>query len=731
MAAWVNNGTPPIMESKGSLQKWEHYRFIEAQFNISKCPLYKEFRLYLDGLQCSSCVHLLEELPHFRHNVLYAHIDFNRHIFEVRCSPVASLGEICAAIEELGYTVTPLKEPSDFIKARVKEKRDDLKRIGVAGAVAANAMLFSVPIYAGLAGDLALIFNWISLVLFLPLLVFAAMPFYKSAWHSLLVRRLSVDMMIVAALWAGFLFSACSLLTGGSEVYFDSTASFIFLILCTRYALRSQQEEIGDKNTMDDMFSREAYELVRPDGNSIFVPYSELSGGATINIKRGQVLPCDGKIISEQADFDLSFLTGEAYPQLRHQFETVQAGSRLLSSEARFQTAGGPLESKLAHSLLGLGNNRLKDSAQTLADVVSHRLTLAVFAIAAVFFLLTYKTLGIEAFKRALALITIACPCAVAFGTPLAHGLGLRKAGRQGYFIRSAGVFERLGKIKKIIFDKTGTLTSNHLSLVKTFPSEIPAEERSIILGLEKNSLHPLALSLKKIWSASSTENITEVTETSGVGVEAFYKSHHYALKKAVGGNDDNIMQLDFTVDGKLAAYLYFRESIQPEAPQVVGGFNSAGVDVLMLTGDKRGRAIAVAKSLGIRPKFVFAEQSAHDKLKIVQKMNPCLFAGDGLNDMQALNAAYVSFAIKGPFESTLQVSDVYAPQKNLSSIPELIELAHKVNSTVSANLAFAIFYNVAGGMLALTGFINPLLAAVLMPVSSFCITFHTAWRLK
>ena len=730
LAAWVEEGTLPCTQMSEVPPKFAHYRFIEGQFNISKCPMYKEFRLYIDGLQCSSCVHLLEELPHFQNNVLYAQIDFNRHIFEVRCSPLASLGEICAAVEELGYTVTPMKESSDFEKARTAEKRDDLKRIGVAGAVAGNAMLFSVPVYAGLDGMLALAFNWILFFLFLPVLFYVAQPFYKNAWHSLLVRRVSVDLMIVAALWAGFSLSTFSLVTGGGELYFDSTAGFIFLILLTRYALRKQQEKIGSKNTVDDMFATEAYEMIGASG-AYSVAYTDIPTGQLINLKRGQVLPCDGRIVSEQADFDLSFLTGEAYPQIRHKDNEVLAGSRLLTAEAQIKTASGPLDSKLAQSLLGLGNNRLKDSAQTIGDVVSHRLTLVVFSIAAAFFLLTFRSLGIESFKRALALITIACPCAVAFGTPLAQGLGLRKAGRRGYFIRSAGVFERIGKIKKIIFDKTGTLTSSHLKLVKTFPTEIPAEERSIILGLEKNSVHPLALSLKKIWSDSETRNILQVSEISGEGVEGRHNAHLYALKKAPGQIDESVMQLNFSIDGKASAYLYFKETVAPEAPQAVADCNRAGLDVMMLTGDRRVRAIGVAKELGIRPGFVFSEQSALDKLQMVQKLNPCLFAGDGLNDMQALNAAYVSFAIKGPFESTLQVSDVYAPQKNLNSIPELLVLAQEVNRTVRANLAFALLYNFAGGALALGGYINPLLAAVLMPLSSFCITAHTAWRLR
>ena len=151
----------------------------------------------------------------------------------------------------------------------------------------------------------------------------------------------------------------------------------------------------------------------------------------------------------------------------------------------------------------------------------------------------------------------------------------------------------------------------------------------------------------------------------------------------------------------------------------------------MMLSGDRRSRAIEVSKKLGIRPAFVFAEQSAESKKEIIKQQNPCLFIGDGLNDVPALSEAYVSFAIKGAFESTLQVSDIYAPKKNLKSILEIIGLSKKIHRTVQINLLFALLYNAIGGVFALLGMINPLVAAILMPISSFLITMHTAWRLK
>lgn len=733
LSSWVTTGQSPLANPKMTGSEWQKYNFaeLENQFNSSECPLFKKFSFYIEGLQCSSCVHLLEDFPMYYPGISSSKLNYGQRTLQVQVKPEVKLGDLCEAIVSLGYQPTPLNESTDYDKARELEQRNELKRIGVAGAVAGNAMLFAIPLYAGLDGTLALIFKWILFFTFLPLMFYSAVPFYKKAWGSLLIRRINVDMMISVALWAGFIFSTYSLVVGSDDLYFDSSASFIFLILITRYFLRQHQDKLLRKNIFDDLFVNSVYEVIDENGTQ-HTSFKKIKLNQNIILKQNQLTPCDSTLNSPAATFDLSFLTGEVYPQVKHQGDTVMAGSRLLSNSAELKINSSALKSQLALALNSIDSNlKDKNTIQTLSDVVAHRLTLVVFSVAALFFVFTYQSLGFEAFKRCLALITIACPCAVAFGTPLAFSLGLKKAGAKGFFVRTESVFEKLTHIKKVIFDKTGTLTSSQFKLLKNFPETITPENKSIILGLEKASMHPLALGLKESWHDSEVTDIKDVKEEIGQGVEANYKGHRYQLKKSLSDSGAGAIQAEFSVDGKRHTYLFFAENLRPEAPTVVGDFYNLNYDVMMLTGDKRPRALETAKQLSIRPKFVFAEQSAQSKKQVVEEQNPCLFVGDGLNDLQALNTAYVSFAIKGSFESTLQVSDIYAPKKDLNAIPEIIKLAKDIQHTVKSNLLFAIFYNTIGGLLALAGYINPLVAAVLMPISSFIITSHTVWRLK
>lgn len=746
LSHWIKEGISPLTQQGSHIfvsEKWQKYNLIalEEQFNLSESSSLKKFRFYVEGLQCSSCVHLLEDLPKFCDSVTVSKLNYSSRILEVEVRPTFLLGSLSQVIENLGYTPVVLKESTDYEKAVNTETRNDLKRIGVAGAVAANQMLFSVPLYAGLTGEMALIFRWIAFVLFLPLVFYSAVPFYKKAWVSMLLRRVNVDLMIVIALWAGFLFSTYSLVLGSDDLYFDSTASFIFLILLTRFWIKRHQNQLMQKNIFADLFMNEVYEEFRQTTENLNIKksywsFNKISLGQVLKIKQNQLIPCDSTLKSQACDIDLSFLTGEAYPVKKHQADLILAGSRLLSSDAVIECIREPLQSQLAQALIQIDQDRhSKNSFQTLTDLTAHRLTLVVFTVAGLFFVLTYQHLGFEAFKRCLALITIACPCAIAFGTPLAHNIGLRKAIQKGFFIKSEVVFEKLTQISKIIFDKTGTLTSTQLRLVKTFPADISDEHKSIILGMEKSSMHPIALSLKKSWMAYDIKNIPQVHEITGEGIEAHYEGQHYQLMKSKLDQNDhvykNTIQVDFSVDNKRTAYLFFEEELQPEAKSVIKEFYKRKFDVMMLSGDKRPRAIEVAKQLGIRPTFVFSEQSAESKKMMIQQQNPCLFVGDGLNDLLGLHEAHVSYAIKGAFESTLQVSDVYVPQKDLNSILEIVDLSQEIHKTTQVNLLFAVFYNSVGGIMALSGLINPLMAAVLMPASSFLITAHTIFRLN
>lgn len=733
LAQWTSLNKSPFDTQKTLSSKWEKFNLpeVERQYCLSANEHEKKFRFYLEGLQCSSCLHLIEELPNFDEEILEARLNFAKGILTLHVKPSFSLGTVCKMIEQLGYTPTPLMKESSLEILRTNENRQDLKRIGLAGAIAGNLMLFSVPDYAGLTGSLKTNFQWLSFLIFLPVLFYVAKPFYIKAWGEIRQRRISVDLMIVFALWAGFLFSSISLLSHHGEIYFDSTASFIFLILLARYFLKTHQNRVIQTDIFSDIFNGEVFEIIE-NQKLRFILLDKVKKGHYLKLAPQQVLPCDGLLESEVCTFDLSFLTGESYPQVRHRGDPVSAGSRVLSTHAVIKAQTTAAESSLAIGLKTIVlNNEHENLIKTQSDVWAQYLTITVFSLAALFFVVMYKSLGTtEAFSRSLALITIACPCAIAFGTPLAFSLAVRKAGKNGFYLRSSSVFEKLSQISKIAFDKTGTLTSSRLKLVKTEPENLNEEVKSLILGLEKNSLHPVALSLKEEWSAIPIQNIPAAKEVIGKGIEAV-ADKKYSLSKASIETDNGLLQVTFSINETEVAKMHFAETVNAEAKDVVKKFHGENFSVMMLSGDCKNRALAVGQKVGIPTEQTFFELSAEAKMHIIKQKNPCMYVGDGLNDLLALKSAHVSFAIKGSFESTLQISDIYAPGKNLNAVIEILELAKLAKKTVRGNLAFSLFYNFVGGLLALFGVINPFVAAVLMPASSVVMTGHTVWRMR
>lgn len=733
---WLQQGKIPFLKKIDDEKPWAIFSRseIEADYNLSESSESKSFRIHLQGLQCSSCVHLLEYIPEFYPDLTGVRIDYGQSMAVVTTNTTVNLGEVCSVFAALGYEPTPIKQGESHTQLQYVEARRELRRIGLTAALAGNILLFAVPLYGGLTGELAEIFKIIQLILFIPILIYSARPFYRGIVNAIAFKKLSVDLMIAFALWSGFTLSCISLYHGMDDLYFDSTASFIFLILSVRFYLKKHQQKFFSQDLLSQIFSKELY-TVSDAGRKTQKTHEQVGINQRLWIKKSQYVPVDGYLNSVEASVDMSYLTGESEPQLLHSGDAIRAGTRLLSEFAEMVCLKPTKQSDLARSLEKIRLGQSKSLRyQSLADQVSHWLTLAVFSLAAVFFLLSWSDLGYDAFKRSLALITIACPCAVAFGTPLAQHMGLLKAFRLGYLVRDETVFEKLSQIQKIFFDKTGTLTSNQLDLVRTFPNNISKKYQQIILGLEKNSLHPVAMGFKKAWSHEAVIPLN-VREVVGSGRVAEFNGFEYRIEKSaekesVNGSSEP-MRVDFLINGQVAAYFYFQEKLKPESKEVIDQLYRKGYDIFMLSGDRRSAALDVSRKLGIRPQNVYSEQTVDSKTDIVSQHGPSLFVGDGLNDLRALQAAAVGYAIRGPFEATMQVSDIYAPGKDLEALPQVIQLGRQVQRVVQANILFSIFYNSIGGLLALGGFINPLVAAVLMPVSSFIISAHTVWRLR
>lgn len=690
------------------------------------------FVFYVEGLQCSSCVHLIEKLPEFYSEVKTSEINFGLSTLVISGTEQMQLSHVAAVVSELGYRAWPLSPQENVIDRFKEENRAFIKKIAIAGASAGNIMLFVVPVYAGLTGSYATVFNWLSFLLFLPILFYSAIPFYQGAMNSFKYHVINVDLPIVIAMLSGFTVSTVNLVRGHGEIYYDSTASFIFLILATRFMVKRIQQKSLSESSLSQYIPIQSVKYKTVEGYSN-KPSHKINPGDIIAIQPNQIIPADGTIYSISADLDMSLLNGESLPQTFAHGMKVFAGTRALNKEFEMIVEKTNSETEIGHIISKLERDSIqKTKFITLSDKIAQWLIGIVTSIAIVFFifygaLVDYQ----EGLNRALALIVLACPCALAFGTPLTYAMSLRRARELGILIKNGNVFEKVLNIKNIFFDKTGTLTSGQLSLVQYFPNEVSEEMKSLILGLESNSSHPIAFAFRNAWRESTPLNLENLEEKLGFGVEGFYQGQKYSLESNQKREENGLMSVAFKKNGQALGYFYFSDELHQDTKQVIRMLNLRNYNVGILSGDRKFIVNNIAAETKIKPSMVFSELTPVEKQNKISEFENVCMIGDGANDALAMKSALIGIAVKGSVSLSLNSCDVYFTRPGLKSLLFLIDISQKAQDTLKRNLFFALLYNFIGGVLALLGFINPLIAAILMPVSSALILGSTLWGVK
>ncbi len=486
----------------------------------------RKFQFYIDGIHCASCIKLLESLPLLDSTVSSSELHFGENILEITLSPQGQLSNIASLIHRMGYIPHPLAKGFNLREELKRDNRKDLIRIGVAAGCAMNIMLFSISVYAGLTGSMGVLFNWLQFILFIPILLFSAVPFYRGSLRALRYGQISIDLPITIALVASSFFSVASILQGGNQVYFDSTASFVLLILSSRYLLKRIQQKTQESSFFSE-FMQKPGAWVKSATGLIFKPITSIEVGEILTLPRGERIPVDGILLSPRASIDFSVITGESAPRTISQGMAILAGSRSYTDGIEVKAEKTKDSTQLGEMLrtVELAQNR-KTPLLNKADKAAQILILVVNLAALVFYFYYANINKTEAFSRALALIVLACPCALALGAPLALSQGLRRALRLGIIVKSPEIFEKALSTKSVAFDKTGTLTVGSLNL---YEAPLMSQQlKSVLLGLESQSQHPIAFSLRKIWGSLPTSSVENLKEIPGVGVQGKIDGHFY-----------------------------------------------------------------------------------------------------------------------------------------------------------------------------------------------------------
>ena len=699
--------------------------------------------LYVEGVHCAACVWLIERLPRLAPGVIEARLDLGRARATVVWDPRATaLSRIAATLDALGYVPHPARGLAEQ-EARRREERRMLARIGLCGAVAANVMAIAFALYGGLLDgmepEFAAFFRWLSLALSVPSLIWGGGVFFTGAWRALRQGALHMDLPISIGLGIGFAHGALAVVRGTGEVYFDTITILIFLLLSGRYLLRRHHRAAADAAEL--LAALAPSTARRLDASGVReVPVETLVPGDRVEIRAGDLVPADGRIATGHSCLDVSVLTGESRPVEAGPGEAVHAGT--LNVAARLEVA---VERTGDDTRVGRLARLVEEHARrrppivALADRIAGAFVAVVLALAAVTAALWWPTSPERALDCAVALLIVTCPCALALATPLAVSAAVGRAARAGILVKGADVVERLATPGLMLFDKTGTLTTGRPALASWWGN--PSLRRHVA-ALEAGSAHPVARALAEALRDEPPAEVTAATEVPGGGVEGVVEGRHVlvgslrfvAARSRVPG--DALAEIErlaacghtpvaIASDGEVVAVAGLGDTLRPETAAVLDRVRSEGWRVGILSGDHPAVVAAIGVRLGLDAAASLGNVSAEDKLRHVERaraVGPVVMVGDGINDAAALAAATVGVGVHGGAEVVLASADVFVARPGLAPIAELLVGARRTLAVIRRNLLCSLGYNAIAVALAMAGRLDPIAAAILMPLSSLTV---------
>lgn len=696
----------------------------------------------LPQMHCSSCIWLLEHLYKINPAIFSSKVNFLRK--EISLSfhhQEISLRHIATMLDEIGYA--PEINLADL------EKRDDPNRqtvdrsltykIGLAGFAFGNIMLLSFPEYLGLdkTADKTMytVFGYFNLVLAIPVLLYSARDYIISAWQGIKRRNLNIDVPLALGIFALFFRSAYEIVTGEGAGFMDSFAALIFLLLTGKWFQQKTYYHLSFERDYKSYFPISA--TVRSNGAEVSRAVNLLEIGDTILVRNQEIIPADGVILKGAANIDYSFVTGEAEPILRGSGEKVFAGGRQIGEAIEVT-----LTKKVSQSYLTqLWNSEVfketKSHISLLADKAGKYFTAVVLIVSTVaFFYWLPQDMG-TAIDAATAVLIIACPCAVALAIPFTMGNILRIFGRNDFYLKNTAVLEGFDMVDAVVFDKTGTITRRMDSSIE-MRGNFTLKRLHIVKSLTRHSNHPLSRQLFDfIESNEKVLDIKNFEERTGEGLRGEAEGKKVVLGsrswlKANGIEAQQITDFDgiteggvlVAIDNELIGYFIFKNIYREGFENVVQFFKKEGKSLYVLSGDNERERDFLTHYF--EEKHLHFGQTPADKLKFVQNLQregkKVLMLGDGLNDAGALRQSDVGIVISENTNNFSPACDGILHAKRFADLPDLVELAKGGTTIVNRAYKIAFFYNVIGLSYAVSGNLLPVIAAILMPLSSATI---------
>jgi Cu2+-exporting ATPase len=759
-----NGFLPNRPQIKGSLLYLDHADFQQRHVQqLGNGRLRAELRL--DGLKCGACLWLLESLPRLQQGLLSARVDLGRSVIALEwLATETTLSAIATRIASLGYEVRPI----GTLASRSEWRRQDrawLVHIAVAGAISGNVMAIAFALYGAqfswMDDSTRQFLQWISVALATVAVFWPGKLFLTNAFNAIRARIPHMDLPIALALLAGLLGGVAMTAANRPGVYFESVSMLVFLLLVGRFVqFRQQRSARHDLELICALVPQTARRVMNNNLKSIDtttetrtesnaesieeIPTEALRPGDIVEISAGESVCADGTLVNSAANFDMQLLTGESRPVMVQCGETIFAGVRLLEQHpVRVLVTTSGVDTRAA-AIARMVENAAGERPRVVefANRIAGWFLLAVIIVTTITGCAWWFIDPTRALSIVIAMLVVTCPCALGLATPLTMVAALGKAARIGILIRGGDVFERLARSGTIILDKTGTVTEGSMRVLRECGE---STDLNFAAALEARSTHPIAKAIAQHYQLGAI--VTDVHETISGGISGIVNGHEVKVgnQKFSSIHDDisnavviahahDMIREGFspvfvTVDHVTCAVIGVGDPLRSDALELVNNLANRGWNMWMASGDVTEIALNIGCQLKIPDQQVWGACTPERKVEIVaacrasHHIGPIVMIGDGVNDLPAMAAADVGIAVRQGARVTLEHADVALTGGGLGQVVSLLDGARRTMKTIHVNFAISLAYNIVGGALAATGVINPLIAAVLMPLSGLTVT--------
>lgn len=695
-----------------------------------------------------------------------------RHIYEVVAPELANGVDLRHAIGRAGLDLSAPCCRGAIHGDPAKEAARLLSRLMLNAFLSMMVMALSLALYSDfffaswgqLGQGTRSMLQAIAMLFATPAVLLLALPILEDAIFTFQVyRRLTTSALIAIGSLAAYGLSVYATFTGHGQAYFDTTTMTLLLVTLGRWL--DAKTQVESAKALDELLARapaEASLILSPSqgGGEVRVPVDQLQVGNHIRVRPGENFAVDGRVISGEGSVDEASITGEATPTYKGPGQTVYAGTTNLDGSFIVEATQVGEERVMGKLVRLLDEARLyRAPIERLADrVTGYFVPLVILLAVGTFGYWTWQVSFEQGLMTGLAVLLIACPCALGVATPLAIWAGLGRAAEQGVLIRDSVTLEKLARIRHVFFDKTGTLTTGQSTLAEIVIGKrednsesglalaSPAELLQIVASLEHGSEHPLARSIQAAAVAQSlpllpVENFRAMPglgvsgsvagQTVWVGSRRLVEQQGLLLRADLRTERQRLEQTGITVihvgwEGQVWGLLGLAETVRSAAPPALAEMKRRQLAVQVLTGDSAAAGAALERQLGVP---VQSELLPHDKVKLIElaeTAGPVAMVGDGLNDAPALARASVGVALGCGADVTREAADVSLLGTDLAQITWTLALARRVYRTIGWNLTQAFAYNVIGIGLAMAGFLHPVLAAAAMVISSLLVVSNS-----